>query len=191
GAAIAAARRSTAAAGRVTVLANRSSFASRLVAPHALADDAGRTRVGAWLAEGQPPPCPPWERGRPAGLQKSGRDARVPREGEAMHAVSQIMAAHPLVRALIDAIASSSTYLWELVRADPARLVSLLKTDPDERLAGLRAAAADMPADATDAEAMRLLRIMKAEAALLIALADIGGVWDVMRVTAGVAEGGR
>ena len=31
---------------------------------------------------------------------------------------------------------------------------------------------------------MRLLRRMKAEAALLIALADIGGVWPVMRVTA-------
>ena len=30
---------------------------------------------------------------------------------------------------------------------------------------------------------MRLLRRMKAEAALLIALADIGGVWPVMRVT--------
>ena len=32
---------------------------------------------------------------------------------------------------------------------------------------------------------MRLLRRMKAEAALLIALADIGGVWPVMRVTRG------
>jgi glutamate-ammonia-ligase adenylyltransferase len=45
-----------------------------------------------------------------------------------------------------------------------------------------------MPTDATDAEAMRLLRVMKAEAALLIALADIGGVWDVMRVTAALTE---
>ena len=34
-----------------------------------------------------------------------------------------------------------------------------------------------------EAEAMRLLRRMKAEAALLIALADIGGVWPVMRAT--------
>ena len=35
---------------------------------------------------------------------------------------------------------------------------------------------------------MRLLRRMKAEAALLIALADIGGVWPVMRVTAALTE---
>src|SRR6202166_367355 len=35
---------------------------------------------------------------------------------------------------------------------------------------------------------MRLLRRMKSEAALLIALADIGGVWPVMRVTASLTE---
>jgi [glutamine synthetase] adenylyltransferase / [glutamine synthetase]-adenylyl-L-tyrosine phosphorylase len=108
--------------------------------------------------------------------------------GDPMQAVRHIMATHPPVRALIEAIASSSAYLWELARADPARLVALLKTDPDERLASLRAAAEDIPADATDVKAMRLLRFMKAEAALLIALADIGGLWDVMRVTAALTE---
>ena len=36
----------------------------------------------------------------------------------------------------------------------------------------------------SDADAMRMLRRAKAEAALLIALADIGGVWPVERVTA-------
>ena len=35
---------------------------------------------------------------------------------------------------------------------------------------------------------MRLLRRMKAEAALLIALADIGGVWPVMRTTQALTE---
>jgi [glutamine synthetase] adenylyltransferase / [glutamine synthetase]-adenylyl-L-tyrosine phosphorylase len=108
--------------------------------------------------------------------------------GEAMRAVRHIMATHPPVRALIDAIASSSTYLWDLVRADPARLVRLLETDPEERLAEACAAAAGMPADATDADVMRLLRVMKAQAALLIALADIGGVWEVMTVTEALTE---
>jgi [glutamine synthetase] adenylyltransferase / [glutamine synthetase]-adenylyl-L-tyrosine phosphorylase len=148
----------------VTALPDRRSLASRLTAPHALANDAGRARVAAWLME-----------------------AGEGREG-AMQAVRHIMATYPPVRTLIEAIASSSGYLWELARADPARLVALLKTDPDERLERLRAAAADMPADATDAVTMRLLRIMKAEAALLIALADIGGLWDVMRVTAALTE---
>ena len=35
---------------------------------------------------------------------------------------------------------------------------------------------------------MRLLRRMKAEAALLIALADIGGVWPVMRATRALTD---
>ena len=35
---------------------------------------------------------------------------------------------------------------------------------------------------------MRLLRGMKSEAALLIALCDIGGVWPVMRVTAALTD---
>ena len=43
-------------------------------------------------------------------------------------------------------------------------------------------------ATADEAEAMRLLRRMKAEAALLIALADIGGVWPVMRATRALTD---
>ena len=35
---------------------------------------------------------------------------------------------------------------------------------------------------------MRLLRKMKSEAALLIALCDIGGVWPVMQVTDALTE---
>ena len=35
---------------------------------------------------------------------------------------------------------------------------------------------------------MRLLRRLKADAALLIALLDIGGVWPVMRVTRALTE---
>ena len=41
---------------------------------------------------------------------------------------------------------------------------------------------------ARDADAMRVLRRAKAEAALLIALADIGGVWPVERVTRALTD---
>jgi glutamate-ammonia-ligase adenylyltransferase len=164
----------------VTAPADGASFASRLTAPHALADDAGRARVASWLDE--PPPCPPPQAGE--GF------INVPAGETAIGALSRIMG-HPRVRALIEAIASSSTYLWDLVRADPARLVRLMESDPEENLAKVRVAAANLPEDATEADAMRLLRMMKAEAALLIALADIGGVWDLTQVTAaltGVAD---
>lgn len=96
---------------------------------------------------------------------------------------------HPAVRTLIEGIAESSPYLWDLIRADPARLVTLLKADPDKHLAAVLARSFDA-VDAAEAEdeAMRLLRRMKAEAALLIALADIGGVWTLQRVTGALTD---
>jgi glutamate-ammonia-ligase adenylyltransferase len=92
---------------------------------------------------------------------------------------------HPALALLLNGIAEASPFLWELIQADPARLVSFIESDPDTALSVLladarkTAAAADAPG-----EAMRILRRMKAAAALLIALADIGGVWPVARVTA-------
>jgi len=65
----------------------------------------------------------------------------------------------------------------------------LLEQDPDERIAALVSSLrTDMAAAADEAAAMRILRRMKAEAALLIALCDIGGVWPVMRVTAALTD---
>ena len=46
----------------------------------------------------------------------------------------------------------------------------------------------DVLAAAGETDVMHLLRRMKAEAALLIALCDIGGVWPVMRVTAALTD---
>jgi glutamate-ammonia-ligase adenylyltransferase len=131
-------------------------LATRLNEPRALADADGRARVADWLAE----------------------IART----NAARELGAVTTAHPPVRALIEAIASGSTHLWDLARADPGRLVALIQSDPDAHVSGLLAAAAEIER-ASEAQAMRLLRVAKAEAALLIALADIGGVWDVMQVT--------
>ena len=46
----------------------------------------------------------------------------------------------------------------------------------------------DVLAAADETDVMHLLRRMKSEAALLIALCDIGGVWPVMRVTAALTD---
>src|SRR5229473_3387437 len=54
------------------------------------------------------------------------------------------------------------------------RLVAILESAPERRFADLLADAARLiPAAGDEAEVMRLLRRMRAEAALLIALADI------------------
>ncbi len=122
---------------------------------------AGAAKVDAWLGE-------------------IGRGAA----GEGLNSLFEDV---PGARALIDRIAEHSSYLWDIIQADAARVLELLQADPDERLAGLLARTFDAVAASQDeAEVMRLLRLMKAQAALLIALADIGGYWPVMRVTAAV-----
>src|SRR6202042_2286385 len=52
----------------------------------------------------------------------------------------------------------------------------------------IEATCREVVAASSEAEAMRPLRRMKSEAALLIALCDIGGVWPVMRVTAALTD---
>ena len=90
----------------------------------------------------------------------------------------------PRVGAVVAGILELSPFLAGLVRRDPARLVRLLESPPEVRLAdataGVLAAAAAAPGMA---DAMRLLRLYKAEVALLVALADLGGAWPVMQVT--------
>ena len=102
-----------------------------------------------------------------------------------------LLGAHSTAGTLLQGLGESSPYLWELASGDATRLLRLLTCDPDAHLAALLAkSAAAVAATEDEAEAMRLLRRMKAEAALLIALADIGGVWPVMRATRALTDGG-
>jgi [glutamine synthetase] adenylyltransferase / [glutamine synthetase]-adenylyl-L-tyrosine phosphorylase len=111
------------------------------------------------------------------------------RDGADGAALDALFARAPEKRALIETIAAFSPFLWQLASEDLARLLALLAADPDAHLAQLiERTAAAVAASADDAEVMRLLRRMKAEAALMIALADIGGRWPVMRVTRALTE---
>jgi glutamate-ammonia-ligase adenylyltransferase len=96
---------------------------------------------------------------------------------------------HPHAKNILLGIAEFSPYLFDLIRADAARLVRLLGCDPETHLAGLiEKTSAEVMAASAEADVMVLLRRLKAEAALLIALCDIGGVWPVMRVTAALTD---
>src|SRR5262245_36865045 len=137
-------------------------LAERVVtAPRLCGPETARQRLDGWLEEIAQTPA-----------------------GEAL---KKVLGERPNVRALLEGIAEGSTYLWELARADPDRLVALLEIDPDRRLDALVAGVATKGA-VSDDEIMRRLRRMKAEGALLIALADIGGVWPVTRVTAALTD---
>src|SRR5581483_1486513 len=124
------------------------SLATRFAeAPHIAASTADQCRFESWLAALEP-------------AQSTRLDALL---------------VHPFARAVLAGIAEFSPYLFDLVRADPLRLIRLLECEPDTHVAALIAEARGAVLAASDeAEVMRLLRRMKAEAALLIALCDIG-----------------
>ena len=104
-------------------------------------------------------------------------------------AIEGLIARFPRARTLLLGIAEASPYLFDLVRADAARTVRLLESEPEAHLARLiENACRDVSAASSEADVMASLRRMKSEAALLIALCDIGGVWPVMRVTAALTD---
>jgi len=91
-------------------------------------------------------------------------------------------------RDIILAIADHSNFLWQLAYSDPERLLRLASSPPEQscerlidtqrnRLAAFRAGA--VTRDDLGAE----FRRARGEMALLVALADIGGMWGVEQVT--------
>jgi [glutamine synthetase] adenylyltransferase / [glutamine synthetase]-adenylyl-L-tyrosine phosphorylase len=86
------------------------------------------------------------------------------------------------IRSLVLGLADHSPYLWALITEAPDRLVRLLAQPPEasrDALIGALAARRDESED----DLMRALRHAKRESALLVALADIGGVWGLVEVT--------
>ena len=119
--------------------------------------------------------APEEARERVADLLKSGDDSAR---------IEALLAPASKARALIEGVADGSPFLWEIVRADPAALAGLLEEEPEASLARIVANAREAVSGATSAdEVMRALRRMRREAALLIALCDIGSVWTVPQVT--------
>jgi [glutamine synthetase] adenylyltransferase / [glutamine synthetase]-adenylyl-L-tyrosine phosphorylase len=128
-----------------------------------LASPQSSARVSAWLAE--------------EAAAAAGR------------ALGKLVRDDPNLAQLLGGIAESAPYLWDLVTVDPARLLRLLSHDPEEQLASLLAQTRRAAASSrTPAALMRNLRRAKGEAALLVALADIGGVWTVAQVTRALTD---
>jgi glutamate-ammonia-ligase adenylyltransferase len=139
------------------------SLAARMTtAPRLVAPEAAARAFAAWRAGLSP-------------AERGGIDA--------------VTGAFPPVAALLQSLTESSPFLWELASREPERLLRVLEGDPDARLARLLSdTVAAVAATADEAEAMRLLRRMKAEAALIIAFADIGGVWPIMRAARALTD---
>ena len=142
--------------------AERQQLAARFVGgPHVSASSTAEQVLAEWLSELEP--------GQSAALEE--------------------LLAPPFARTILQGIAEFSPYLFDLVRADATRLIRVLACDPESHLAALiENTTIEVLAAASEADVMYRLRRMKAEAALLIALCDIGGIWPVMRVTAALTD---
>jgi glutamate-ammonia-ligase adenylyltransferase len=143
--------------------ADRRCLAARFVeGPRLFAPDQARLRLESWLADLEP---------------------------EHANTIRSLADRFPQAKTILEGIAEASPYLFDLMRADAARLIRLLDDDPQSHLAALIERTSHAIAAAADeAEVMQLLRRMKSQAALLTALCDIGGVWPVMRVTASLTD---
>ena len=90
---------------------------------------------------------------------------------------------------LIELIAGSSPYLRRLVERDPGFALHCLRTAPDRTLEEIIDATRRTSEEAdTEAALMTALRLLKAQSALAIALADISGAWDLDRTTGALSD---
>jgi len=80
----------------------------------------------------------------------------------------------------------ASPYLAALARRDPARLARVLGGDPARRLGAILAAAKACGRGAVAGSGEARLRRLKGELHLLVALCDLGGLWDLEAVTGGL-----
>src|SRR5579883_1335839 len=88
------------------------------------------------------------------------------------------------LRAFLSGAFAGSSYLFDLAERCPAWLTETLNNPPEEHFQEiLRTAAHGASAAAGTKEIMHVLREAKNRMALLVALADLGGVWSVEEAT--------
>ncbi|TXM68532.1 bifunctional [glutamine synthetase] adenylyltransferase/[glutamine synthetase]-adenylyl-L-tyrosine phosphorylase [Methylobacterium sp. WL12] len=98
----------------------------------------------------------------------------------------------PPVRALLLGIADHAPFLWRLIAQAPDRFVALAGQAPEAADAAItarqRAAGRTGGTKPNLAAIGQVLRRNRAEHALLVALADLGGLWDLATVTKALSD---
>ena len=102
--------------------------------------------------------------------------------------IDKLLRQSPWTRAILFGIAEAAPYLFDLIKADSARTLRLLHSVPETCLDELIERVDELAELDSEAELMSGLRKAKAEAALLVALCDIGGVWTVPQVTTALSD---
>ena len=102
--------------------------------------------------------------------------------------LEQLVASSPAAARLLAHLAAGSPFLSGLVRRDQDFAVQALTADPEQVLDEVCSLARGEAGAADDDDITRRLRVARNRAALLIALADIAGAWDCIRVTAALTR---
>jgi glutamate-ammonia-ligase adenylyltransferase len=98
------------------------------------------------------------------------------------------LARDPAVRAMLMAIGGNAPFLADLAIRDSAMLRAALRDGPDAVVAGVMAGLAAIPPTLARAQLASRLRAAKRAVSLLVALADIGGLWPLDKVTQALAD---
>jgi glutamate-ammonia-ligase adenylyltransferase len=114
--------------------------------------------------------------------------ARLVVDFSGLGAAEQDFAQTPDGAALLEALGGNAPYLAELACRDSTALLACIKAGPDAHLAELLDALRALPPDMTRRQLSDALRRAKRQAALAIAIADIGGLWKLERVTDALSE---
>ena len=85
-------------------------------------------------------------------------------------------------RELIECVAGSSPFLDQILRQDAELLSEIFREGPAAALRTIEASLTGMPPQAQTPLVSRALRIARRRAALVVALADIGNLWDLDQV---------
>jgi glutamate-ammonia-ligase adenylyltransferase len=135
-----------------------------------------------------PPPADPaqarlgLERWREAAAELAAGDRAAARD----------LAADPAGQRLLETIFGNSPFLARCCLVEPGFLLRLVREGPDATFAEVEKALNSQEEAEARPALMRRLRVAKRRAALAIALADIGGLWPLERVTGAlsrIAEG--
>ena len=99
-----------------------------------------------------------------------------------------LIAEHPAGRALLRHILNYSPFLSRLIVQYTDFFTEICAQGPDTVFIDLLSSLQESRPAVTLQEQMRILRIIKSKASLVIAVADIAGVWDLEKVTQRMSE---
>ncbi|MCC7280729.1 MAG: bifunctional [glutamine synthetase] adenylyltransferase/[glutamine synthetase]-adenylyl-L-tyrosine phosphorylase [Acetobacteraceae bacterium] len=113
--------------------------------------------------------------------------ARVLEDLRDLDPASHAVLVAPGNRQLVEALAGSAPHLAELIRREAASLAAMLTEGPEPAFAAILAGMAALGPATPRAGIEAGLRRAKRQGALVIAAADVAGIWDVPRVTEAIS----